>query len=380
MSSVSSSIIPELIECGANNNFVKYEPLILEHLLLFGESGQEIIKGVRFDGLVEPCEADVNEDGSLKYKVSDAGVLTAAASIKFGRDLDRHWLSVEKRTKHAAGAFTYLMSLLSSASKDALGNVDDGALVSAKEKLDAFALWQLILKTHTQGSGRAQQRHFVSWLNLRQTTTHDTYVREIRDAMKLVAGSFESKDHKGYISIDSIAKVFYMNGLDQALFDRPLNRLMEEDDKKDFSFNQSVQLCQAFYLDRAVHPVANTIPLAGPSAVIGKALAAPITSVVSTSVRTRLEREEAARQRKLLLGPYDPSSSYCEHCWSNGFKNQHSKVSCSHYISFLARKSSQRGAPRALVAADISSVVPVVPPVAVTAAVPSMSSDQQLVM
>jgi hypothetical protein len=366
----------ELIQCGANNNFAKLEPDILEQVLVFGECGQEIAQNKRMPQLVMPTESDA------VYPLVE-GVMTASAVIRFGRDLDQYYVKLADRTKHAAHCFTFLLSLLSVPSKDALTNLDSDKLVAAKSSVDSFALWEMIMATHAQNSCRARQRYFVDLLNVRQTGTHDTYVRELRAAIKLVGVSFESVDHKGYICLDALSKVFYLNGLDQTFFNHPLNRLMEEHDKVKFSFSQCVQLCQAFYLDRGSVASSSTVVAVGPSLVQGKALVADANPNAS-----RVAREDATRQRKLLIGVFDSSSGHCEHCWSNGFKQVHAKATCTYYLGFLARKkklgSNNSSNPRVLVASAETSVpVPSIvqaDPVVVTSAVPSsFAADQQLV-
>jgi hypothetical protein len=177
----------ELIQCGANNNFTKLEPGILEHLLVYGECGQEILENKKMDPLVMPTEDAKAADGQLIYPLQDGTtVMTASAVVRFGRDLDQHYTKEMNRTKHAAHCFTYLMSLLSTQSKDALINKDSDKLALAKSTVDSFSLWEMIVSTHAQKSCRARQRYFVDLLNVRQSGTHDTYVRELRGAIKLV--------------------------------------------------------------------------------------------------------------------------------------------------------------------------------------------------
>ena len=67
----------------------------------------------------------------------------------------------------------------------------------------------------------------VSWL-ICFRVNNEAFIGDIRAKLKLVVGSFTTKESPTTILVDDLLKCIYLNGLDQVYFERPINRLVED--------------------------------------------------------------------------------------------------------------------------------------------------------
>ena len=153
--------------------------------------------------------ATKDRDERYGPELSDSGASDLLSDKNFYRD------QRVERLKNSRALVAYLLSRLSAASKAALSTLKGPRGFDAcKTAIDAFGLWELVLKTHLYGSARTKQRFMIDLFSVKQAGSHESYVGDINTKAKLVIGAFESIDQPGYIKTDDLIKVVYMNGLD----------------------------------------------------------------------------------------------------------------------------------------------------------------------
>jgi hypothetical protein len=373
--SSSSNSVPIIFQVGASSNFPLVEQRFLDSVMVFGVPGRELIEGKRAVAVPFPKDDDADEAGNRKYSLAsyrskDGDLMLEAFLSDIGdrrlfADQQEHKVDAKLNQKHSIALLAHTLSMCSPASIQVLVALGP-KYAEAKLDGDTFTIWEMIRNTHLHGSGRTKLRHLSEWLATKQTTSHEAYMGEIRQRGRLVLSAFGSDTHEGFIAYDSLLRALYLNGLDQAAFQRPLDEIY---DKKNLSSDQVMELCQEYYLDRGSEP----------STFAGKALVASTVKGPNVPFRDRPD-----------LGVYDPSahSKFCAHCWRFRFKAEHSQITCSYFLKSVktARKvaaQAERLGIKALAASvpDISSpVVPtVVAPIPLSSGVSDAVSDHDVV-
>jgi hypothetical protein len=122
------------------------------------------------------------------------------------------------------------------------------------------------------GSARTKQRQFSELVAVRQSGSHEDYLNEIRVKSRLVIAAFEDKEKAGFIKIDVLLKIIYLNGLDQVYFERVIARIQEA--TPNCSLEEAMVAAQTYALEHGPAASAPATAFAG-KAFVGKALPSP---------------------------------------------------------------------------------------------------------
>eukprot|EP01041_Mallomonas_annulata_P012351 gene12351-25986_t len=331
------SSLPQKFMIGANNNFSSLVDAFMHSIISFGDPAREIIGGVVIP-LVSPSKIDLDDGGRRVYSLFRTVDLIDPKILSFGPDLseasersyaaDLQYYRTQKleRDKQSHALLAYIISRLSPESLTSLAtHTGPTGFDAAVLAVNTFDVWKLILKTHLYGSGRTKQRQMVDLLGVSQSKSHESYLKDFRDKSELVIGAFESKAHPGFISIDELLKVLYINGLNSAIFDRPINRLHEE--LSTFTCQQAMELVQQYNLD------CTSASSAPSTAFSGRAYSVSTGElfVLAATAAVYIPSGGSPRPVPGSLGVLSAGSTYCPHCWSNGYKHVHLLSDCRHY-------------------------------------------------
>lgn len=268
--------------------------------------------------------------------VPDRSGLSAAGHAEYMSDKQAASLVMVAHKKDNADLLSYLLAFLSPASVTDLKSKEDkeNGFVASVGRKDTFRLWALIEETHLFSSGRAKLVHLKDFLSTHQSGSHEDYLNFSRERFALFKHDFESPTHPGYVSLDELAQVVYVNGLDQTYFERIIEHYLVSEP---VTCSQLQETCHNFY--KAKGGVSSIVLPRASSAL-----------VASTEVaKSRFSRS---------LGPYDPllHGLNCQFCWSRGFVNLHDIKVCRFKARAEQFNSAKASKPVVLV-----SNTPVVP-------------------
>ena len=144
--------------------------------------------------------------------------MTDAADRRFCADVAFFREILLQYQRDSQGLMVYILSRLSVVSKLALSTFThaETGFETCKFKVDPLGLWALVLKSHLYGSARTKQRFMVDLLSCKQSGSHEAFIGDIRAKLKLVVGSFTTKESPTTILVDDLLKCIYLNGLDQS--------------------------------------------------------------------------------------------------------------------------------------------------------------------
>lgn len=312
---------------GAVGNF----PIVASHFkeicINFGVPGQEIIQGVRIPlpvpeksakdahGFVYGHEVEKANDGSLLRDTNGDIVfsrqLTDNGERAFLQDLSYYRTQLVLREQHHAGLMVTLLRWLSPASKNALDV--DPAYTTAKNLPDTFAVWGMVTKVHQFGSSRTKFQFLLDFLfNKQDGRSFDAYVVDLNRKSDLVVGAFNSAAHPGFICLDLLKKLIFMQGVDKVFYAKVLDKLL--DDKPLATSAEAIEDCHAYALERG-------------------STSLPSNSSGSKVYVVQLPPPSSSRQEVRLFTQTHPCPAHmCPRCWANGFGdssvNAHVVASC----------------------------------------------------
>ena len=230
---------------GAAGNFPIITVLFKEACLKFGIPGQEIIKGVPIPlslptknatddvgEFIYAHEVQRDEKGSPVLQIDGItpkfySFLSDNGERAFLQDIAYYRTQLVLREQHTAALMVLLLEFLSPESKNAL-DVDPLYTV-AKNTPDTFAVWQMVIKVHQFGSSRTKFQFLVDFFACRQDgRAFDAFVVDLNRKNTLVLGAFDSSTHPGYISLDLLKKLVFMQGIDKVFYVKVLDKLLDD--------------------------------------------------------------------------------------------------------------------------------------------------------
>ena len=212
-----------------------------------------------------------------------------------------------------------LAHILARLDTDALTALENHPEFSATAHLkDTFHIWELVRHTNLLDSSANTKHHqLVEFTTLKQTGHFGSYLTTFNRCSGLVTAGYESKLHPGYILIDDLYRSIFLQGLTPFYYAR-IEKLLEE--KPNITLSESLFDIQQF-TTRNEH----LLP-ASSASFVGKALAAtadPDVSALTAAAATSKSYPKPA------VGPYDPHSGYCSHCWTElKFAFKHALADC----------------------------------------------------
>jgi len=135
---------------------------------------------------------------------------TQAAEMRFNHHHQAWEQKLARYQEKKGSLLQFMLGTLSSPSYEALMNIP--AFPLAKAARDTRAIWKLFRQVHLRSSAAVNQSRLMTHLSSRQVGTHDSYVCRLRDTSSLVKMAFESSNHPGHISLDTLDKCIYING------------------------------------------------------------------------------------------------------------------------------------------------------------------------
>jgi len=243
---------------GAVGNF----PIIASHFkeicINFGVPGQEIIQGARIPlpvpeksttdahGFVYGHEVEKAIDGSLLRDTAGSIVFSRQSTDNGERailqDLSYYRTQLVLHEQHHAGLMVTLLRWLAPASKNAL-NVAP-AYTTAKNLHDTFAVWGMVTNVHQCGSSRTKFQFLLDFLFNRQ----DVRSFDLNRKSDLVMGAFNSTAHPGFICLDLLKKLIFMQGVNKVFYAKVLDKFL--DDKPLATSAEAIEDCHAYALER----------------------------------------------------------------------------------------------------------------------------------
>ena len=320
--------------------------------LAYGDPGQEIASGARIshDAPVEFI-TDPDDDTKIvsQFQVNETRTdITDRGYDQFKFARDQHALKEKLRDKHASALAVDLVSRCTSQQKAVLAT-KTGATgwEASKASHDTFRLFQLIVDVHSVGTNRMKQHYITEWFKVRQTGTFEEYLLLFNAGSSRVRSLWESADHPGFIKIDDLEQVLFLNGVHPEIFLPLLNKHLEEP-KAGETLSTLQERFQVYNLSKGS-------PSPGILSFPGQALAAPVDSLAlaaSVGGGGKIPRNGYFGPRG-SLGVHDPKSGKCPNCWSNGFVADHTTLEHPDHMAKLKKKKAAEAiskAPRALAA------------------------------
>ena len=171
-------------------------------------------------------------------------------------------------------------------------------------------MMRLIRLTHEHGNMRARMRYLREFVTTSQgRLTLDAYIGLVRSRLGLVVAAYEDPQHLGYIRTDMLFRAIFMIGLDQTMYERPIQKFNEE--HPDASAVEAMVVMQNFHRDVVLQ---NPLTAAGhvPRSMIGNA-----------SLEALVADIPGGRPRKGQFGVWTKElwAAYCEWCFNNGYKH-----------------------------------------------------------
>ena len=216
------------------------------------------------------------------------------------------------------------------------GSTSSNAFALATAKKDTFAIHALMVAAHTYTTQRRIQQALTALLAVRQgPRPHEELLMDFVAKCALVRALLESKEHPGFVSLDILFRMVYINSVDQEFFARPIDRAYEE--KKDAPLLEIMEMLQSYSLE---HAMVTAPPVFGIKAQAHVADASSPAGQVG--------------RRGSATGVYDVARSECKnacsHCWNNGYLQLHALANCTY---FHRRKLAVAAAAAAHVAAGL---------------------------
>lgn len=306
---------------------------ILDQVIKFGAPGFEIISGKR-NVRVEPLISDTSYPRDL------SGELTSLGEKLFFADITDHKADLKVDIVNRDLLLSFFMETFSLTSKTKLESKKSKTVVhigpppstsivvgysDAKLVKDTFRIFQLLDETHLHGTSRMHQQQLVDLIKCSQSSTHEAYLSDFSDKSVPVIAAFESPIHSGYISIDSLLRCFYLNGLNQVFFARQLNRAHEE--LPNATCAELMELNQAHALESWDREMMDS------TSFQSQALVSSSLSSLSTGIPGQGGVPKSGPGS--AVGPFDLSLSQCRlacsHCWKKGFARlDHQLVNCNY--------------------------------------------------
>ena len=151
---------------------------------------------------------------------------------------------------------------------------------ACKGRKDTLSVWRLIESTHLTGSSRSKQAHLISFLGLKQTGSHESFMYDFNRLAELVEHHCDSKLHPGFISFADLKKAMYLSNCDQDFFSRHIDRELEEP-KEGTTVLQLMEVFQAFAFEKGGDSSQKS------TAFAGRALAATVDIVSTQSGKSK---------------------------------------------------------------------------------------------
>lgn len=349
-------------------NFSTYEPELLDLFIGYGIPGAELRTGVR-KRMAKPVQYTMNPDqeafpgeivsdydlNAARTKLSDRGYKD------FDFDRQQHAHEVAACDVYAGKLSVRLLQVLSAQSKASLDTKGGPTgWDAAKSETDTFRMWELIVEAHRSGSAKVKQLYLSELIGIKQTTTHESLLSTWNRAMLLFVQEFGSKEYPGLGLIDGelLLQSMYVNAVDPVFFHTVIERfIMSPDPDETLSSLQDKFQRYALSYGSPSVPAVAAVPLSDFS---GTALVAAASSVALASAPVLDDSSPpklftSPAPPRYALGPHDPNSEFCSHCWSKGYKSTHPVAGCDYYLAYRAYlKRSKR--PTASTATSSKSV------------------------
>ena len=304
----SNFSLPVMSEKITKGNFPRSSREYKDLILVYGVPAMEVINGVRVS-IIAPTKADVDMLGIPKYGATSDGALTAEGLSDFNYDRNIYSAEIAAYKKDNDGLLAFTILSLSAESKITLETkTGSTGFAAAKASKDTFRIWELVVLSHSVGSGRTRQHQMLQFLSLKQSASHEEFLRDFNQLSATVLGHFESPINPGFVSWDLVQRAVYLNGVDSAYFDRQINKAIE-----DMSMSTCAELQEYFQSSALERGSAAATSFAG-QILIGKA----VDNLAERSV------EKISRPS---LGPYK-TSEFCQSCWDRGYRSRHSIEAC----------------------------------------------------
>ena len=319
---------------GDPSAFAAFLPFLYEQLIIFGPSGQMLIPPVPGAPLVVPLVFPTVDDldalGNRLYPyaitVPASGSVAGGdyvAAVRWGPDLtDQAYARFSRLVKladeraaqdaiEARALVVYLLSEVSPASRDTLKTHPGWDLAIAAR--DPVQMMVIIRFVHEHGNVRARMRYLREFVTSTQSRLSlDAYLGLLRTRYALVVSAFEDPVHPGFIATDLLLRCIFMLGLDQTLYERPIQRFNE--DHPDDSAQAAMLVMQAYSRDViGVVPVTSAahVPLALVSESAAAAHVAPSPHLATPPKPPRYVNPKAGQFGWWLSGKH---GKFCEWC------------------------------------------------------------------
>ena len=314
-----------------SENFSLLENEIKDFCMEFGEAGAEIRTGIKiiFTTPVEFTGPDPAHPGRMlsHYELADNGTrLTDRGYSKYTHELRRFETRKDAYDLNVGKLSVYLVRLLSLQSKAALDTkAGVTGWAASKASMNTLRMWELIVEAHRTGSVRAQQLYLVKLLELKHTDllSHEEFLSLFNRYVALVISKFASPADPTMISADKLFKSIYMNAVNPLFFAAQIRSFIDDSDEAETLSTLQDKL-QRHWLAYG-HSDAKAREDAKAKELLS-------TSFVSSALVA------SASAERVPLGPFDPDSGFCSHCWSSRYKKMHSLDDCVHYKTVLYKK------------------------------------------
>ena len=154
--------------------------------------------------------------------------------------------SIAEDARDLQALVPYILVECSQGSRDTLKTYPewDVALFS----LNHVGMFRLIRLTHEHGNMRARMRYLREFVTTSQgRLSLDAYIGLIRSRLALVVAAYEDPDNPGFLPTDLIFRAIFMIGLDQTVYERPIQRFNEE--RPDDTAVEAMVVMQNWYRD-----------------------------------------------------------------------------------------------------------------------------------
>ena len=222
-------------------NYFKKKSWLFDAILKFGVPAQEVTKNKRLKP-VEPTKLILDSEGipvfdsdgmlASKYSLNEKKDDLSERGYKdYDRDISRFDKDIRIYDEHANGLMTFILSVLSEASKSTLSTERDVTFgyEAVKNEKDALGLFLLLEKTHLGSQERAAQSAFQNWILFKMgNLSHEDYMKQLRALTDHTTAIYGDASHPGYVKIDRITRGLYLMGVDQQFFSLQVDKALDE--------------------------------------------------------------------------------------------------------------------------------------------------------
>lgn len=276
-----------------SNDFMLWRKYMFDNFPKYGIPGKAILIGVKnLPSYPNPTDmirdANGNLTGIKKYDhISEVLNADGTVEVSFSwindglKDYKRDVSKYEDRVVTYNVGNNHLVSfILGSLGSDVRKclNADVNFIAALHKPItDTFDMFNIIVATYSQGTGRSKIRSLQQFLALKQGDgSYESFVERLKDGELTTLANYGSPQHAGYIALDVIIVALLLGGVDQTAFQFKLATYFAENPTGNFP--ASAPLIKSLQIYARESKDTSPTPLQYSSALIADVADLPVVS------------------------------------------------------------------------------------------------------